>query len=197
TVLSRGRFLFLHLVRSQTPATVAAHMRGRFNDDGAAPFWDCFGAHFSSWADSLEAEAVLAAHPERVDELTDLVLPLTPRDLESLGLVNRASLTAFRMLMDEGLRSNGLYDPVDGGPTVSGELIDTRTSRERIHGRVVAGAGGTLDALVSVPSMARFAVVRTQVTVDPDERVHLSEGAMKSLGVADDALVTVLPLGDT
>ncbi|NNE94941.1 MAG: hypothetical protein HKN24_02835 [Acidimicrobiales bacterium] len=194
TLLSRGRFMFLHLVRSQTPTTIAAHIRGLFDDDGVAPFWQSFGAQFVSWGNSIEAEQVLAVGPERLDELADRVLPLTPTDLRSLGVVNAASMAAFRMLIREGLRSNGMYDPIDGGPTVAAELANTTSGRQRVHGPVVVAEAGTVDALVAVPSVARFAAVRTEVSIAAEGDVRLTADVAASLGVTGGDLITVLPL---
>ncbi len=194
TLLSRGRLLFLHLVRSQTPTTVAAHIRGRFDPDGLAPFWQCFGARFVPWANSVEAEKVLAAGPEQLKQLTDLVLPLTPTDLDSLGLVNSASLPAFRMLMEEGLRSNGMYDPIDGGPTVAAEITETWTSRHRVHGRAVIDRAGHTDALVSVPSVARFVALRTGIEISGESEIRLAREDAELLGLEAGALTTALPL---
>ncbi len=193
TLLSRGRFLFLHLVRSQAPATVAAHLRGRFDPDGSAPFWKCFGARFAPWKNSIEAEAALAAYPDQIEKLADLVLPLTPLDLDSLGLVNSASLPAFRMLMKEGLRSNGMYDPIDGGPTVAAKLNETWSGRHRVHGHAVLDHGGPTDALVAVPSVARFGAVRSGVDIDDDSAIHLADHTARLLGLEPEALTTVLP----
>ncbi|MBT8240260.1 MAG: arginine N-succinyltransferase [Acidimicrobiia bacterium] len=194
TLLSRGRFLFLHLVRSQTPATVAAHLRGRFDPDGSAPFWRCFGARFAPWNNSVEAEAALAADPKLIEELADLVLPLTPLDLDSLGRVNSASLPAFRMLMTEGLRSNGMYDPIDGGPTVAATIGETWSGRHRVHGHSVPDSGGMTDALVAVPSVARFGAFRIGVEIAEDSGIHLHRDAAGALGLEPGALVTALRL---
>jgi arginine N-succinyltransferase len=197
TLLSRGRFLFLHLVRSQTPVTVAAHLRGRFDPDGSAPFWQCFGARFAPWENSVEAEAALAADPEQIEKLTDLVLPLTPLDLDSLGRVNSASLPAFRMLMSEGLRSNGMYDPIDGGPTVAANISETWSGRHRVHGHSVPDHGGRTDALVAVPSVARFGALRVGVEIDEDSGIHLDPHAAELLGLEAGALLTALPVKET
>lgn len=206
TVLSRGRLLFLHLIRSQVPTTVAAHLRGRFDAEGQALFWDRFCGQFCTWATSTEAERALEESPELVSELADRVLPLQAEDLQILGLVNRESLTAFRMLTHEGLLSNGMYDPVDGGPTVSGELSDTRTGRDRVHGRAVIGAGvdakpsltlsPAFDALVSVPAVANFGVVRAEAQINDRGGIHIDVSTAAALGIAEDALITVLPVGE-
>ncbi|MFW2380849.1 MAG: arginine N-succinyltransferase [Acidimicrobiales bacterium] len=196
TLLSRSRILFIHLVRSQTPATVASHLRGRFDPDGRAPFWQCFGARFTPWSDSVEAESALAAGPEQIEQLADLVLPLTPTDLDSLGLVNSASLPAFRMLMKEGLRSNGMYDPIDGGPTVAANITETWSGRHRVHGPAVPGPGGDVDALVAVPSVARFASVRTDIRIDEESGIHVRADVAELLGLDHGALTTALPLSE-
>ena len=70
TLLSRGRFMLLHLVRSQIPQTVASHLRGRFDADGSAPFWRCFGAKFAPrWETSTEAEIALIEDPAQLSDL--------------------------------------------------------------------------------------------------------------------------------
>lgn len=206
TVVSRGRFPFLHLVGSQIPATVASHLRGRFDDDGSAPFWRCFGAHLAPWPTSTEAESALADDPALLDTLAGHRRPLTAEVLESLGPVNAASLPAFHLLGLEGLTPNGMYDPIDGGPTLVTNLADTVSGRHRIHGRAVIGpdeastpgadgAAGTagFDALVSVAGIDRFRVARATIVAD-DATLTIDRPTAAALGVEPDTLLTAVPL---
>lgn len=195
TLLSRGRFMFLHLVHSQIPMTVASHLRGRFDPDGSAPFWRCFGAHLAPhWQSSTDAELALMASPERLAELSGHIRPLTAAVLESLGAVNAASLPAFHLLRAEGLRPNGMYDPIDGGPTVVAKLPDTMTGRNRTHGRARLAAAGPTDALVSVATVDRFRVTRTGVTIDEAAAITLDRDVADAVGILPDALLAAAPL---
>ena len=200
SLLSRGRFMLLHLVHSQIPSTVASHLRGRFDADGSAPFWRCFGAHFApEWQTSTEAEIALIENPGRLGDLADHILPLTAPVLDSLGPVNDASLPAFHMLRAEGLDPNGMYDPIDGGPTVRAELADTVTGRTRSHGRVViddldSNDPKVVDGLISVTTVARFRATRAPVLLD-GQTVRLAATTADTLGIANDTLVVATPLG--
>ncbi len=200
SLLSRGRFMLLHLVNSQIPATVASHLRGRFDADGSAPFWGCFGRHFApEWETSTVAERALIERPARLSDLADHMLPLTAPVLDSLGPVNAASLPAFHMLRAEGLDPNGMYDPIDGGPTLRAELHDTVTGRTRSHGRAVVGDvdGGDhepVDALVSVTTVARFRVARAMVALGDGTTIGIPAETAEALGIGDDTLVVAAPL---
>ncbi|MEL6983422.1 MAG: arginine N-succinyltransferase, partial [Actinomycetota bacterium] len=194
TVVSRGRFPFLHLVGSQIPATVASHLRGRFDPDGSAPFWRCFGADLAPWPTSTEAETALAHDPALLDTLAGHRRPLTAEVLESLGPVNAASLPAFHLLGLEGLTPNGMYDPIDGGPTLVADLADTVSGRHRIHGRATIGDPGPTDALVSVAGIDRFRVTRAAITVEPGQ-LQIDRATALALRIDDDALLTAVPVG--
>lgn len=193
TVVSRGRFPFLHLIGSQIPGTVASHLRGRFDPDGSAPFWRCFGAHLAPWPTSTEAEAALARQPDLLDTLAGHRRALTAEVLESLGPVNAASLPAFHLLGLEGLTPNGMYDPIDGGPTLVADLADTVSGRHRIHGRAAIGDPGPTDALVSVAGIDRFRVTRASITAEPGT-LGIDQPTASALGVESDALLTAVPL---
>lgn len=195
TLLSRGRFMLLHLVRRKIPTTVASHLRGRFDDDASAPFWRCFGAHFApEWETSSAAEFALAQDPSRLDDLADHILPVTAIVLDSLGRVNDASLPAFHILMAEGLRPNGMYDPIDGGPTLVADIQNTATNRNRSHGRAQHGNVGPVDALVSVASVDDFRVTRTGIEITDSSRIVLDKDIATALDIAPDTLLAVSPL---
>jgi arginine N-succinyltransferase len=192
--------MFLHLVASQIPATIASHLRGRFDDDGSAPFWRCFGGHFApDWATSTEAERALSEDPARLERFSGRRLAQTAEVLESLGPVNAASLPAFHLLQAEGLRPNGMYDPIDGGPTLVAEIAETVTGRLRVHGRArIAGTGadhrsGSGDGLVSVAGVDRFRVARCGIRVG-DGTIEIDGETAAALGIEADALLAAAPL---
>lgn len=199
TLLSRGRFMLLQIVRRQLPSTVASHLRGVFDPDGTAPFWPRFGGRFAPhWATSPEAEAALESDPSLLIDMAGHILELTAPVLESLGAVNAQSLPAFRMLRAEGLEPNGMYDPIDGGPTVVADIAQTASARFRRHGRVELDRrerrGAGVDGLVSVATVDRFRVIRARYRLGEAGRVVLSALDADALGVADGDLVAVNPL---
>lgn len=195
TLLSRGRFMLLHLVRSQVPQTVASHLRGRFDADGSAPFWRCFGAKFApQWATSTEAEIALLEVPSRLVGLAGHRSPVTATVLESLGPVNDASLPAYHLLSAEGMVPNGMYDPIDGGPTVIVDLANTVTGRTRTHGRALVGGNPSTDALVSVATIDDFRVIRTDVGIPNSTEITVDEQAATVLGVTQHSLITAAGL---
>lgn len=197
SLLSRGRLMMLHLIQGQIPSALATHIRGRFDEDGSAPFWRCFGAHFApQWATSTEAEKALVDDPTLLGSLAGHRLGLTAPVLDSLGPVNAASLPAFRLLMREGLAPNGMYDPIDGGPTLVGEIAQTATGSSRTHGRVRYGDVGatgasTTDALVSLASVAQFVVIRTSVDATEENAITLDEQTAEAVGIMPEALVAL------
>ncbi len=197
-LLSRGRFMFIHQVQRQIPATIASHLRGSFDADGTAPFWNCFGAHFAhGWADSVSAERALAADPTRLDDLAGHRRAVTAEVLASLGPVNHASLPAFRLLMREGLRPNGMYDPIDGGPTLVGERERTVTGRHRMHGRTVISNElvEPVEALVAVTNVDRFRVMHVAASIGADNRITIDQPTATALQVAEGALLAIAPIG--
>lgn len=195
TLLSRGRFMLLHLVRSQIPQTVASHLRGRFDSDGSAPFWRCFGAKFApQWETSTEAEIALLEVPSRLEGLAGHRSPVTAIVLESLGPVNDASLPAYHLLSAEGMVPNGMYDPIDGGPTVIVDLANTVTGRTRTHGRALIGDNPSTDALVSVATVDDFRVIRTDVGIPNSTEITIGADAATTLDVQPHSLITAAGL---
>lgn len=197
-LLSRGRFMFIHQVQRQVPATIASHLRGSFAPDGTAPFWNCFGDHFADdWVDSVAAERALAEDPARLDDLADRRRAVTAAVLDSLGPVNQASLPAFRLLMREGLRPNGMYDPIDGGPTLVAEREQTITSQHRVHGRtrIDDALVEPVTALVAVTNVDRFRAMHVPVSIGADDRITVNRATGAALGIEDGALLAVAPIG--
>ncbi|MEM8924493.1 MAG: arginine N-succinyltransferase [Actinomycetota bacterium] len=131
-LLSRGRLLLLSLLTGRIPGTLVSHLRGPFDRGASAPFWDSFGAQVvPQWATSEAAERGLARQPSRLEDLVGHSISVEPALLDVVGSVNRASLPAYHMLVAEGMRPNGMYDPVDGGPTLVGDVDTLTTARDR------------------------------------------------------------------
>jgi arginine/ornithine N-succinyltransferase beta subunit len=190
--------MFIHQVQRQVPSTIASHLRGSFDPDGTAPFWDCFGHHFTdAWIDSVAAERALAEDPARLDDLVGHRRAVTADVLHSLGPVNQASLPAFRLLMREGLRPNGMYDPIDGGPTLVAERERTVTSQHRVHGRAVIDddLAAPIDSLVAVTNVDRFRVMHVPVSVGEDDRITVDQATAEALHIVDGALLAAAAIG--
>lgn len=197
TLLSRARFLFLLLAAPQIPSVVAAHLRGVFDDDGTAPFWRHFGARFlSEWPASTDAERALQDDPARIASLSQRTIELSPEVLDCLGPVNNASRPAFHLLLQEGLRPNGMYDPVDGGPTLARPLGRTASAERRQVGTVAAGLRFGRDALVSSVALGDFGAIRSPADVDDEGRVVLEERSIERLGLEPGRLVSAVFLDE-
>ncbi len=198
TLLSRGRLLFLLIVGSQIPSLLVSHLRGVFDDDGTAPFWRAFGARFlPEWPTSLDAERALQSDPARVASLSRRVIELTPDLLRCLGPVNAASRPAFHLLRAEDLRPNGMYDPVDGGPTVIRQLDRTWSAHTRVVGSAVlvdVPSQRAVDALVSTVDIRDFAATRALVEFRSDGDLAITTQAARLLGVSVGALVSAVSL---
>lgn len=196
TLLSRGRLLFLLIIGSQIPPLLVSHLRGVFDPDGTAPFWRSFGARFlPEWPTSPDAERALQTDPARIALLSRRVIALTPDLLSSLGPVNSASQPAFYLLGAEDFRPNGMYDPVDGGPTVVRALGQTSSARRRVVGAVVIDDAATLsDALVSTVSVSDFAATRGGADLRADGSIVISSSTARHLAIDTGALVSVVAL---
>lgn len=197
TLLSRGRFMLLQIVRRQVPNLVVSHLRGVFDEDGNAPFWRCFGLKFApEWQASPDAEAALEADPALLDGLAGHILELTAPVLDSLGAVNAASLPAYHLLRNEGLEPNGMYDPIDGGPTLVADISQTSSAAYRQHGRAVLGDPvEPVDGLISVATVDRFRVIRAPFDLTVSKRIRLAPAHAAALAVQPDALLAATKLG--
>lgn len=181
TLLSRGRFLWLHLVADRVPTTLVSYLRGCITDDGI-PFWESFARHLGD-----------PPPPPPTDRsvLIGAAVPLDPELAERLGRLHPASRPAFELLVGEGLHPDGRFDPIDGGPTLSGRLHDTATARHLRWGRVGAApatpTGGpaareSLDVLAAVPDIAAFAATDVTAVVAGPDRVPVPETTTAVVG---------------
>ncbi|MEM9133564.1 MAG: arginine N-succinyltransferase [Actinomycetota bacterium] len=188
SLLSRGRLAFLVPVVDQVPALLVSHLRGPMGTGPSAPFWSRFGREvLPEWPTSVRAEAGLVEEPERLGELTGHTLAVDPSLLDVVGSVHRLSLPAYRILQAEGFVSNGMYDPVDAGPTVTCDLDATTTWRRHRLLTVAAApdAVDPLDAIVTNGAVAAFRACRTTIGLPADGvSVALTTDARRALTVA-------------
>ncbi len=186
SLLSRGRLAFLVPVAEQVPELLVSHLRGPMGTGSSAPFWTRFGREvLPEWPTSVRAEAGLIEEPERLSELTGHTIDIDPSLLDVVGSVHRLSLPAYRILQAEGFVPNGMYDPIDAGPTVTCDLTGTTTWLR--HRRLAVdddGDGGTTDAIVTNGAVADFRAARIHVRLDDGDSVGLSDLGQRSLAVS-------------
>ncbi len=204
TLLSRGRLLFLLLAGPQLPSLIVTHIRGVFDDDGTAPFWRAFGARFlPEWPTSTDAERALQDDPRRIAALSRRTIELTPEVLSALGPVNSASLPAFHLLRREDLRPNGMYDPVDGGPSLARPLNHTDSARRRLVGTLEVvdelDRSVTRRGLVSRLALADFIAVDARFAVlehqhQPKPRIVVRSAVADRLRLRPGDGVSAVPL---
>lgn len=194
TLLSRGRLMFMHIVSPQIPNVVATHIRGVFDEDGTAPFWRSFGSQFASeWRTSKDAEGALQRNPGDIAALHDRTVELNDDLLRFLGPVNLASRPAFHLLRVEGLEPNGMYDPVDGGPTLTCTLKATTSAKQRAIG-VAAVSNAGADSLVSTVSIPDFAATRSPSDVHVPGHIGVPSDVVDRLGAHEGSLLASVAL---
>jgi arginine N-succinyltransferase len=194
-LLAQSRYLLIASDPQRFGEQVLAEMRGWFDENDAAPFWEHVASKFFHMS-FVEADRMSAStdgqfildlaprHPIYVE-----LLPEPAR--EAIGRVHREGEAARALLVREGFKSSGLIDIFDAGETLSCARDDIRTVRESRRLRVVVEPKVSAGmALVSVDSLAKFRAVRTEAAVD-DDRVHIGQEAADVLGVRNDDLVRI------
>ncbi|PNW89133.1 hypothetical protein CF640_37510 [Burkholderia pseudomallei] len=119
-LLTPSRCTSIAECREGSPWRICAERRGDFDDDGTWPFWRGVGSHFyqidfnaADYLRSYGRKSFLAELMPRFPVFVDLL----PRDTQELiGVTHRDTMTARKMLKDEGLRYQKHVGIFDAGP---------------------------------------------------------------------------------
>ncbi len=187
-LLSRGRLLWLRLVAGQVPGTVVSYLRGRVDGD-RVPFWEALSAR-------LHGRCV--EPPDDPTVLAGVSVPLDPELAALLGRLHPATRPAFELLVAEGLRPDGRFDPVDGGPTLSGELRHLATPRATATARLASRTrlgGDTTEILLALPDPVAFRALATPALLHAaaEPSVVVTATVTRALGTAPGGSVTWVP----
>jgi arginine N-succinyltransferase len=181
-LLAQSRYMLIGAEPERFGEMVLAELRGWFDKDDHAPFWE----HVASKFFRLPFDEA-----DRMSASTDgqFIMDLAPRHpiylellpavaCEAVGRVHEDGAAAQAMLVAEGFRNAGLVDIFDAGPTVSCPKEDVRTVRDAVHRTVRIGEpeeGRT--ALLSTDAVRGFRAVRAKAEVGEEHALISGEAA--------------------
>ena len=181
-LLAQSRYMLIGAEPDKFHEMVLAELRGWFDQDGGAPFWEHVAHKFfrlpfdeaDRMSASTDGQFILDLAPRH-----PIYLELLPRSAcESVGRVHEEGAPAHAMLVSEGFRYQGLVDIFDAGPTVSCPRDDIRTVRDAQRRRVRIGdPAEARTALMSTDGIAAFRAVRAPVDLAGDEAIISAEAA--------------------
>lgn len=204
-LLSQVRWLFMAEFRDRFPDKVIAEMRGRFDERGKSPFWECLGSHFFP-LDFDEADRLTGLGQKSfIGELMPKFPIYTPFLSEAaracIGQVHEQTRPALAMLKKEGLRWEGYIDIFDGGPTVEAYVDDVRAVRASRRARVAIAHGETSAErprwLAATTDMARFRAAWVSRGPDAEGVVTLSEAEACRLEISAGDTLRILDTEET
>ncbi|MDW5377646.1 arginine N-succinyltransferase [Halomonas sp. HP20-15] len=205
-LLSQARWLFMAQFRDSFPDKVLAEMRGKFDDNGVSPFWQCLGSHFFPMdfneADRLTGLGQKSFIGELMPKFPIYTTFLNDEARACIGEVHAHTRPALEMLKKEGLRWEGYIDIFDAGPTVEAYIDDVRAVR---HSRLcpvevvgdsqarAANAGSERPTwLVSTTRMADFRASWVGRGPGADGSLALTDAEARRLGVTTGDSLRVL-----
>jgi arginine N-succinyltransferase len=181
-LLAQSRYMLIGAEPDRFGEMVLAELRGWFDKDDHAPFWEHVASKFFRLpfdeADRMSASTdgqfiadLAPRHP--------IYLELLPAAAcEAVGRVHEDGAAAQAMLVSEGFRNAGLVDIFDAGPTVSCPKEDIRTVRDAVQCTVRIGEpeeGRT--GLLSTVTLTGFRAVRARVEVAEGQAVIAADTA--------------------
>lgn len=184
-LLAQSRYMLIGAEPALFGETVLAELRGWFDADGHAPFWEHVAHKFfrlpfdeaDRMSASTDGQFILDLAPRH-----PIYLELIPSiACEAVGRVHDEGAPAHAMLVSEGFRYGGLVDIFDAGPTVSCPRDEIRTVRDALHRRVRIGEpDGGRAALMSTDAVADFRAVRAHAAL-LDEDAVISQDTAEAL----------------
>ena len=194
-LLAQSRYMLIGADPSRFADMVLAELRGWFDAEGTAPFYECLASKFfrlpfdeaDLMSASTDGQFIMDLAPRH-----PIYLELLPERVRNVvGVVHDEGQAALAMLRGEGFRYQGLVDIFDAGPTVACPRDEIRTVRESVRRRVrLAPEVEGPTALVATDTLERFRAVRTPVLLD-EENVVISWAAAEALWVHQDFPVRV------
>ena len=181
-LLAQSRYMLIGAEPARFGEMVLAELRGWFDKDDHAPFWEHVASKFFRLpfdeADRMSASTdgqfimdLAPRHPIYIELLPAIAC-------EAVGRVHEDGAAAQAMLVSEGFRYAGMVDIFDAGPTVSCPKEDIRTVRDALHRTVRIGEpdeGRT--ALLSTDRIGGFRAVRAKAELAEEHAVIAAETA--------------------
>ncbi|RMF13273.1 MAG: arginine N-succinyltransferase [Gammaproteobacteria bacterium] len=198
-LLSRARFLYMHLNADRFDPRVIVEIQGVQTPDGQSPFWDSLGRHFfgmdfreADYYSHVKSKTFIAelmpAHPIYVTLLSEYAQ-------EVIGQPHPAAEANCQLLHREGFRIGKYIDIFDGGPTLEAELAQINTVK-RAKLKQVKRAPHTmgLNYLVGVARENSFVATLAKLTDGMGDVLRVPETCADTLNVSDGDDVVLSPL---
>jgi arginine N-succinyltransferase len=181
-LLAQSRYMLIGAERDRFSDMVIAELRGWFDAEDRAPFWEHVASKFfrlpfdeaDRMSASTDGQFIMDLAPRH-----PIYLELLPREAcEAVGKVHNEGAAAQAMLQAEGFRPAGLVDIFDAGPTMSCPTEDIRTVRDALTRRVRIGEPeGGRAAILSRDTTEDFRAVRAVADVVDEHAVITDETA--------------------
>lgn len=181
-LLAQSRYMLIGAEPERFSEQVLAELRGWFDKDDHAPFWEHVASKFfrlpfdeaDRMSASTDGQFILDLAPRH-----PIYLELLPAAAcEAVGRVHDDGAAAQAMLVSEGFRYNGLVDIFDAGPTVSCVRDDIRTVRDALQRSVRIGEPDSeRTALLSTNAVSGFRAVRAVAELADEHAVIGAETA--------------------
>jgi arginine N-succinyltransferase len=132
-MLSLSRFLFMAHFRGFFEKTVLAEMRGRIDEKGNSPFWDCVGSHFFDLS-LMKADLMVNRDKTFIDDLFPkhpIYIPMLSLEAqEVIGKVHEKTAPAKHLLESEGFKQINEVDIFEGGAILKVKTDSIRSVKQ-------------------------------------------------------------------
>ncbi len=197
-LLQLVRFLFMAEHRLAFESTVVSEIRGRLDERGHSPFWDCLGQHFFD-IDFAEADRLSIVNKRFIADLMPdhpIYIPLLPRVAqEVIGKAHVDSERAVTNLEAEGFKFNNSVDIFDAGPVLSCERDEIRTIRQSVCAKLAGIEANEIDGPSVMISNCGFDVFRAcNAPLVSPEAPRISASTAKALNVKVGDTIRFVPL---
>jgi arginine N-succinyltransferase len=204
-LLSMSRFVYMARHPKRFANQTIAEMRGYLTPDGQSPFWDAIGSHFFK-IDFPRADSLSMIDKQFIEDLMPkypIYLELLPQDAVAvIGRVHEQTKPALAMLESQGFQQTDQIDIFDGGPViqcVTEKIEAIRSTRTMFVSEEIGRAEEPSETgwrpvskAIVTTARSRFIALQCGIAV-LDDRVSLTEAAMKGLNVQPGDAVCVMP----
>jgi arginine N-succinyltransferase len=133
-LLSRGRFLFMAMMRHRFHEKIIAEMRGVSDEQGLSPFWEQVIKPFFKMSFEKADKLTVSTDKQFIQDLFPpypFYVPLMPTEAqEVIGKAHKNSIAALNILLKEGFNLTSHVDIFDAGPVIEAVVENIKTISE-------------------------------------------------------------------
>lgn len=198
-LLSRARLLFMACLPERFQRQVIIEVQGIFNDKGDCPFWDAVGRQFfgidfntADYYCSVKSKTFMSElipqHP--------IYVPLLPEEARgNIAQNHEAANRSCQLFYREGFDKTQFIDPFDGGPVLSGELLNLFTLKHVRHKKArPSDVVGGMKYLISNRSLNDFRCTIGTLVDGIGETIRLPLEVAEALNVSEGDPIAYAPL---